>query len=181
MLQLTKDLLNGSTAEFKASAPVDGSTTVTDTTVDVIATAVADINNALFQLRTLKAATIELEEIIGARILSIRDAAPTGWLSIVKAQCRLSTSRAYELLRIAEGTTSAEQTRRERNARQIKFRQKKAVRYVTEKKELADACAKIAELEKAREHQVVRFEHKIAELSGRSQPQRRAWSIAPGP
>src|SRR5262249_7872643 len=108
-------------------------------------------------------------------------AEPDNWEAIVQARCGISRSRAYELMAIAEGTKTSQQTRRETNARKIKHRANQAVRSGTDKKaatdaqiielrvvhkrELANARAQITELEEVRERQIARFESEIARLS----------------
>jgi hypothetical protein len=115
-------------------------------------------------LPKLKQITDDLEGEIGRHILAIKVAEPNAWEMIVKAQCGLSRSRAFELMRIAQGITSAEQTRRETNARQIKYRQKKAVRDVTDKNELAAVRTQLDEAEEQHERLVMRLEAEIARL-----------------
>jgi hypothetical protein len=127
-------------------------------------------------LPRLKQITADLEAEIGGHILAIKAAAPNDWEAIVKTRCGISRSRAYELMAIADGTKTTEQTRRETNARQIRRRQKQAVvRDVTDsnivelkaahQRELADARMESAELQDACERLIVRYENKFAELS----------------
>jgi len=84
---------------------------------------------------------------------------------------------------IADGVKTTEQTRRETNARQVRFRQNQAaVRYITDEKELAatdtqvielkavyrrelaSARAQLDEREEAHERRIARFENEIARL-----------------
>src|SRR6516165_9256810 len=123
MLQLTNDLLKTSTAEFKVPSSTNDSTAVTVTAAGATS--------------------------VGRHILAIKVAQPNDWEALVKARCGISRSRAYELMAIAEGVKTTEQTRRETNARQIKRRQKQAVRNVTDKKELATTDTQIIELKTA--------------------------------
>jgi len=157
-----------STVVKKVLSPTNGSTTGA-ASVD---THVAAINILIPKLRQI---TGEFEQEIGTHILAIKAAEPNNWEAIVRAKCGISRSRAYELMGIADGTKTTEQTRHETNARQIRRRQKQAVvRDVTDaqivelkaahRRELTDARAKLAELEKARERQIVRYENKFAEL-----------------
>jgi hypothetical protein len=174
MLQCANDLLNTSTAEFKVpSSPNDS--TASATSVDAH---VAAINTLVPRLKQI---TGELEEEIGRHILAIKAAEPNDWETLVKARCGISRSRAYELMAIADGVKTLEQTRRETNARQIKRRQ--TVRDVTDKKELAatdtqvvelkaahrrelaDARTQLDEREAAHERRVDRFKAEIAQLS----------------
>jgi hypothetical protein len=131
---------------------------------DVINAAVCDINNALFQLKEFKAATDELEMSIGSRIALIKASAPNTWEDVVKSRCGLSRSRAFELMRIADGTKSSEQTKREKAARQAKSHKKKVVRQMADAKELAAARAQLDAVEEQHGRQVIRFEHEIAQL-----------------
>ena len=158
MLQSTSDLLKASTAEFKVPSA--------DATVDATVDAHIEAINLL--LPKLKQITAEFEEAIGGHIWATKLAEPSRWEVIVKARCGLSRSRAYELMAIADGTKSTEQTRRETNARQAKHRQNRAVRYVTDKKESAAATAaanaQITELQAAYARQIERFKLELAQL-----------------
>jgi hypothetical protein len=142
---------------------VNGITTTTTTAAGgtSVDARVAAINILVPKLKQI---TDGLEEEIGRHILAIKAAAPNNWEAIVKAKCGLSRSRSYELMSIADGTKSTEQTRRESSARQIKRRQKQVVRDVTDKKELAAAQAQIAQLQAAHARQVDRFKAEIARL-----------------
>jgi len=129
-----------------------------DTTVD------AHIEAINILLPKLEEITDELEEAVGGHILAIKRAEPNNWEKIVKVKCGLSRSRAYQLMRIADGTKSSEQSKREANARLIKHRQKRAVRFATDRKELVAAQAQITELEAAHARQIERFKLKLAQL-----------------
>ena len=174
MLQDAQELLKISTAKFK-KPPTNGSTAVTvlSTGAASVDTHVAAINILIPKLRQI---TGELEQEIGHHILAIKTAEPNNWEAIVRARCGISRSRAYELMGIADGTKTTEQTRHETNARQIRRRQKQAVvRDVTDsnivelkaahQRELADARMESAELQDACERLIVRYENKFAELS----------------
>jgi hypothetical protein len=166
MLQRTQDLLNASTAEFKVPSVTNGSTgsTAVITTVGTASVA-AHVEAINILIPKLSQITGELEEEIGRHILAIKTAEPDDWEAIVKSRCGLSRSRAYELMAIAEGVKTTEQTRRETSARQVRFRQNQAaVRYVTDKKEPAAAAAEVIELKVAHERQIARFENEIARL-----------------
>jgi hypothetical protein len=103
---------------------------------------------------------------IGEHILAIKAAAPNDWEMMVKAKCGLSRSRSYELMAIADGTKSTEQTRRATNARKIKHRENnQVVRSGTDKKEQAAATTQMAELQAAHARQIDRFKAEIAQLS----------------
>jgi hypothetical protein len=162
--ELIKDLDGGI-----QPSPTNGST-MGAANVD---THVAAINILIPKLRQI---TADLEEEIGRHILAIKAAEPNNWEAIVRTRCGISRSRAYELMAIAEGAKTAEQTRHATNARQIKYRQKQAaVRYLTDseitelkamhRRELAGARAQLDECEEAHERQIARFEQKVAELS----------------
>jgi hypothetical protein len=64
---------------------------------------------------------------IGQHIAAIKKAQPDDWQEIIKAQCNLGRSRAYELLAIADGTKTPAQVRADTNQRQLKH--KNSVRY----------------------------------------------------
>src|SRR6516164_2447920 len=91
---------------------------------------IAAINALVIALEQL---TDETEAEIGQHISAIKVAEPNDWEAIVKARCGISRSRAYELMAIADGAKSTEQTRRETNARKLKHRQIRAVRSGTDK------------------------------------------------
>lgn len=137
---------------------------INEVDVSVGTTVSAHVEAINILLPKLKQITGELEETIGGHILAIKVAEPNDWEAIVKARCGLSRSRAYQLMRIADGTKSSEQSRREANARLIKHRQKRAVRFATDRKELVAAQAQITELQAAHARQIDRFKAKIAQL-----------------
>ena len=56
----------------------------------------------------------EYQRAIGQHIAAIKEARPDDWEDIVKAECKLGRSRAYELLAIADGRKTVEQTRAEK-------------------------------------------------------------------
>lgn len=56
----------------------------------------------------------EYQRAIGQHIAAIKKARPDDWEDIVKAECKLGRSRAYELLAIADGRKTVEQTRAEK-------------------------------------------------------------------
>jgi hypothetical protein len=60
---------------------------------------------------------------IGQHIRAIKEARPDDWEEIVRTECDLGRSRAYELLAISDGTKTAAQVRSETNARKVKHRQ----------------------------------------------------------
>jgi hypothetical protein len=183
MLQATSNLLNSSTAEFKV--PTNGSTAVTAATAVTVGATSIDVHVEAINILIpkLRQITGELEEEIGRHILAIKAAEPNDWEAIVRARCSISRSRAYELMAIADGVKTTEQTRRETNARKIKYRANQAVRSgtdkkelaatdtqiielkVTHKRELADARAQLDEREEMHERQIARFENEIAQLS----------------
>ena len=183
MLQRTNDLLNTtSTAEFKVPSATNGSTAVAVTTVGA-ASIDAHVEAINILVAKLKQMSGEVEEEIGRHILAIKTAEPDDWEAIVKSRCGLSRSRAYELMAIADGVKTTEQTRRETNTRKIKYRANQAVRSGTDKKELAttdtkiielkvahkrelaDARAQLDEREEVHERQIARFKSEIAQLS----------------
>jgi len=141
------------------------------------ATATADLDAHIQSINILVPALKQVERefvrgreqllvAIGEHILAIKAAAPNDWEMIVKAKCGLSRSRSYELMAIADGTKSTEQTRRETNARKIKHRENnQVVRSGTDKKEQAAATTQMAELQAAHARQIDRFKAEIAQLS----------------
>jgi hypothetical protein len=171
------DIVNLPTVNLTNGTGVDELTALGAVTVPSAGTASVDahIESINILLPKLKQITADLEAEIGGHILAIKAAVPNEWETVVKVRCGISRSRAFELMRIADGTKTAEQTRRETNARKIKYRANQAVRSGTDteitelkaahRRELADARTRIAEAEKARERQAVRFEHKLIELS----------------
>ena len=72
----------------------------------------------------------EYETAIGQHIAAIKKARPDDWEDIVKAECNVGRARAYELMAIARGTKTVEQTRAQTNIRKIKHR--KSVRSGTD-------------------------------------------------
>ena len=72
----------------------------------------------------------EYETAIGQHIAAIKKARPDDWKDIVKTECNVGRARAYELMAIARGTKTVEQTRAQTNIRKIKHR--KAVRSGTD-------------------------------------------------
>src|SRR5262249_10159092 len=180
--QTTRNVLNSSRAEFKLRIDKDG------TAVTAVALDTTDVDAHVHAINmlvgNLKQVTDEVEEDIGRHILAIKIAAPDDWETIVKASCGLSRSRSFELMAIADGVKTAEQTRRQTNARQARFRQNHAtVRYVTDerasattdtqiielkavhRRELADARAERDKAEEASQRQIARFQNEIAELA----------------
>ena len=141
------------------------------------ATATADLDAHIQSINILVPALKQVERefvrgreqllvAIGEHILAIKAAAPNDWEMIVKAKCGLSRSRSYELMAIADGTKSTEQTRRETNARKIKHRENnQVVRSGTDKQEQAAATTQMAELQAAHARQIDRFKAEIAQLS----------------
>jgi len=154
--------------------PTNGTVVIGATSVD------AHVEAINILVPRLRQTTGELEEEIGRHILAIKAAEPNDWEAIVRARCGISRSRAYELMAIADGVKTSEQTRRETNARKIKHRANQAVRSGTDemaadtkiielkvvhKRELADARAQLDEREEVHERQIARFESEIAQLS----------------
>jgi hypothetical protein len=166
MLQPTNDLLNSSTAEFKVPSSTNDSTAVTVTVPTSGATSV-DVHVAAINslLAKLKEATVEVEEIVGQHIAAIKTAAPNNWETIVKARCGLSRSRAYQLMAIAEGVTSADQVRAADAAKHRRLRAARRIRDVPDsERELAAARAQLDELEEGHARQIARFEKELAQL-----------------
>jgi hypothetical protein len=72
----------------------------------------------------------EYQTAIGQHIAAIKKARPDDWEDIVKTECNVGRARAYELVAIASGTKTVEQTRAKTNIRKIKHR--KSVRSGTD-------------------------------------------------
>jgi hypothetical protein len=66
----------------------------------------------------------EYQTAIGQHIAAIKKARPDDWEDIVKAECNLGRTRAYELMAIASGTKTVKQTRAQTNIRKIKHHRK---------------------------------------------------------
>jgi hypothetical protein len=160
--------LKTSTAEFKQVPSSANGNGIAAATAD-LDTHIQSINILVPALKQVEREFVrdreQLQIAIGGHILAIKAAAPNDWEMIVKAKCGLSRSRAYELMAIADGTKSTEQTRRETNARKIKHRENQAVRSRTDKKEQAAATTQMAELQAAHARQIDRFKAEIAQLS----------------
>jgi hypothetical protein len=122
------------------------------------------INELTVKLKDLTDETDDVQRALGEHICAIRAADPSAWETVVKDRCGLSRSRAYELMAIADGIKTTEQTRRERNLRQFRHRQKHVVRYVTDKQALAAAQAQILELKAAHAREISRYKAAIAQL-----------------
>jgi hypothetical protein len=90
----------------------------------------------------------QYERSIGKHIATIKKARPDDWEEIVKAECRLGRSRAYELMAIADGTKTAKQVRDQTNARKIKHRAKPSVPGTDNELEAAQAHAPELETER---------------------------------
>src|SRR5215469_9191718 len=97
--------------------PPDGCATAHFNAVEVSADTTVDahIDAINILLPKLKQITDEIEEAIGWHIIAIRAAEPRDWERVVRIRCGVSRSRAYEYIAIADGTKSAEKTRRARN------------------------------------------------------------------
>jgi hypothetical protein len=168
MLQRLKAQLNDSTAEFKASGSVDNETGGATTVPVTVDGHIEAINNVIAKLKRI---TGEAEQEIGWRILAIKTAEPNEWEAIVRTRCKISRTRAFELMRIADKTKTVEESRHQNNVRQVRFRWNHAVRYITDdqlrathRRELADARAQRDELEEGHARQLIRFENEIARL-----------------
>ena len=128
---------------------------------------VAAINSLIPQLKHVTREAEEFQVAIGEHIKAIRTVAPSDWETIVKTKCGISRSRAYELMRIADGTTTTEQVRAADAAkhRRLRAARREAIRDVPDdKKELAAARARLDEVEEQHVRQVIRLEAEIARL-----------------
>jgi len=125
------------TADVTSLVAGNGNTTILDAHIQAI-------NELVSKLKPVTREAEEFQLAIGQHILS---------------------SRAYELMAVADGTKSTEQTRRETNARKLKHRQNCAVRSGTDKKELAAIDTQIAEIRAAHVRQIDRYKRELAQLS----------------
>ena len=89
-----------------------------------------EINGLTDQLKHAKRKAEEYQIAIGRHLKAIKAARPDDWGDIVKAECNLGRTRAYELMAISGGTKTVEQTRAQTNIRKIKHR--KSVRSGTD-------------------------------------------------
>jgi hypothetical protein len=89
-----------------------------------------EINGLTDQLKHAKRKAEKCQIAIGQHLKAIKAARPDDWEDIVKAECNLGRTRAYELMAISGGTKTVEQTRAQTNIRKIKHR--KAVRSGTD-------------------------------------------------
>src|SRR2546427_7242166 len=80
------------------------------------------INRLTDQLEHAKRKAEECQIAIGQHLKAIKAARPDDWEDIVKAECNLGRTRAYELMAISGGTKTVEQTRAQTNIRKIKHR-----------------------------------------------------------
>ena len=95
-----------------------------------VARACREINGLTDQLKHANRKAEECQIAIGQHLNTIKAARPDDWEDIVKAECNVGRARAYELMAIARGTKTVEQTRAQTNIRKIKHR--KAVRSGTD-------------------------------------------------
>jgi len=70
----------------------------------------------------------EYQRSIGQHIASIKAVRPNDWEKIVKVNCKLGRSRAYELLAIADGTKTVKQTRAEKAGSVRRLRARRPLR-----------------------------------------------------
>jgi hypothetical protein len=91
---------------------------------------IQSINALIERLRRAEIKVEQYQVSIGRHIAAIKTARPDDWEDVVKTECNLSRSRAYELMAIADGSKTIEQTRDQANARKIKHR--KSVRSGTD-------------------------------------------------
>jgi hypothetical protein len=89
-----------------------------------------EINGLTDQLKHANRKAEECQIAIGRHLKTIKAARPDDWEDIVKAECNLGRTRAYELMAISGGTKTVEQTRAQTNIRKIKHR--KSVRSGTD-------------------------------------------------
>src|SRR6516164_4483614 len=95
-----------------------------------VARACHEINGLTDQLKHANRKAEECQIAIGQHLNTIKAARPDDWEDIVKAECNLGRTRAYELMAISGGTKTVEQTRAQTNIRKIRHR--KSVRSGTD-------------------------------------------------
>jgi chromosome segregation ATPase len=117
-----------------------------------ITTHVKSINALIEKLAKAESKIEQYQISIGQHIKAIQTARPDDWLKIVKVECNLSRSRAYELMAIADGTKTAGQVRAA-GAKRVREHEerKKNARPLANGRELEAQQAHIEELEAARE------------------------------
>jgi hypothetical protein len=87
-----------------------------------LSTHVRAINALVTKLDNALDKADQYQRSIGQHIASIKTEHPKDWESIVKEQCKLGRSRAYEMLAIADGTKTAVQLRTANTERRRKNR-----------------------------------------------------------
>src|SRR5260370_28716392 len=80
------------------------------------------INGLTDQLKHAKRKAEEYQIAIGRHLKAIKAARPDDWADIVKAECNLGRTRAYELMAISAGIKTVEHTPAQTNIRKINHR-----------------------------------------------------------
>src|SRR5262249_35772043 len=88
-----------------------------------VARACREINALVDKLATAERKVEQYQIAIGQHIAAIKKTRPNDWQQVIEVECKLKRSRAYELLAIASGTKTVEQTRAQTNIRKIKHRE----------------------------------------------------------
>ena len=70
------------------------------------------INALVTKLEHAERKVDEYQRAIGQHIAAVKTARPDDWQKVVKTECKLGRSRAYELLAIADGTKTAAEVRK---------------------------------------------------------------------
>ena len=91
---------------------------------------IQSINALIEKLRRAEIKVEQYQVSIGRHIAAIKTARPDDWEGVVKTECKLDRSRAYELMAMGDSSKTIEQTRDQANARKIKHR--KSVRSETD-------------------------------------------------
>ena len=80
------------------------------------------INALVTKLEYAERKVDEYQRTIGQHIAAIKKARPDDWQQVIEAECKIKKSRAYELLRIGDGTKTVEETRAKTTERSRRHR-----------------------------------------------------------
>jgi hypothetical protein len=125
-------LLKTSTPDFKSVTEAVPSANPVPELAPPIRDHVKAINALSAKLERAEAKVEQYQIAIGQHIKAIKLASPDDWKNIVKAECDLGHSRAYELMAIADGTKTVEQVRADNAGRKREERKRQSVTSRTE-------------------------------------------------
>jgi len=80
------------------------------------------INALITKLEHAERKVDEYQRAIGQHIAAIKEMRPGDWQQVIEAECKIKKSRAYELLRIGDGTKTVEETRAKTTERSRRHR-----------------------------------------------------------